>query len=175
MTKQELRKAMREAKTKYSRQQLGEMSRSVCNNIISNSLWRDASTVLLYYPLPDEVNVTPLIAEGRAEGKTILLPVVVGDDLAIRVYEGEQSLVTGAFGIKEPTGREYTDYASIDLVMVPGLAFNRDGHRLGRGKGYYDRLLPRLPNAHRIGVCFPFQLVDRVPSETHDQSVDSFV
>ncbi len=175
MTKQELRKAMREAKTEFSRQQLGEMSRSVCNNIISNSPWRNASTVLLYYPLPDEVDVTPLIAEGSAEGKMILLPVVVGDDLALRVYEGEQSLVTGAFGIKEPTGLEYTDYASIDLVMVPGLAFDRDGHRLGRGKGYYDRLLPRLPNAHRIGVCFPFQLVDSVPSETHDQSVDSFV
>ena len=70
--------------------------------------------------------------------------------------------------IEEPTGEVFTDYAAIDFIAVPGVAFDRKGNRLGRGKGYYDRLLPRIPSACKAGICFPFQLVEEVPAESFD-------
>ena len=84
-------------------------------------------------------------------------------------------LAIGAYGIEEPTGALFTDYATIDLVIVPGVAFDRDGNRLGRGKGYYDRLLPRIPSAYKVGICFPFQIVEEVPAEPFDIRMDEII
>lgn len=97
--------------------------------------------VLLYYSLKDEVDTHEFVRKWSRE-KRILLPVVVGDDLELRVYTGPEDLATGSYGIEEPTGELFTDYAAIDFVAVPGVAFDNAGNRLGRGKGYYDRLLP---------------------------------
>ena len=107
--------------------------------------------------------------------KRILLPVVVGDDLELRLYTGPEDLNPGAYGIEEPTGELFTDYADIDFIAVPGVAFDRNGNRLGRGKGYYDRLLPRIPSAHKAGICFPFQLVEEVPAEPFDIRMDEII
>lgn len=107
--------------------------------------------------------------------KRILLPVVVGDDLELRLYTGPEDLAIGAYGIEEPTGARFTDYTAIDLIIVPGVAFDRNGNRLGRGKGYYDRLLPRIPSAYKIGICFPFQVVEEVPAEPFDIRMDEII
>ena len=104
--------------------------------------------------------------------KQILLPVVIGNDLELRLYTGPQDLKKGAYGIEEPVGEPFTDYASIDLAIIPGVAFDVHGNRLGRGKGYYDRLLPRLPHIYKIGICFPFQLLEEVPTEALDVRMD---
>lgn len=135
--------------------------------------FRAAHTVLLYYSLPDEVDTRPLFQRWHSV-KQLLLPVVRGQELEIRRYTHPADLIVGAYGICEPTGDAFTDYNAIDLVVVPGIAFDCAGHRLGRGKGYYDRLLPRIP-AHRTGLCFPFQLVDEVPAEAFDVPVDEVV
>lgn len=103
-----------------------------------------------------------------------MLPVVVGDDLELRVYTGPEDLATGSYSIEEPTGELFTDYAAIDFVAVPGVAFDNAGNRLGRGKGYYDRLLPRL-TAFKAGICFPFQLVKEVPTEPFDIRMDTII
>ena len=81
----------------------------------------------------------------------------------------------GAFGILEPTGEVFSDYDNVDAAIIPGMAFDGHGNRLGRGKGYYDRLLPRLTKAYKIGVCFPFQYFDEIPSEEHDVVMDCVV
>lgn len=174
MEKKELRQIIRARKASYSKEQLEVMSVSVCRDIMQDGAWRAAGVVLLYHALPDEVNTELLIERAVFMGKTVLLPVVVGDDLELRVYEGDSSLSVGAFGIKEPIGPVFplSEYDSINLAIVPGMAFDAYGNRLGRGKGYYDRLLPRLRNAMKIGVCFPFQMVERVPSEVHDVKVE---
>lgn len=110
-------------------------------------------------------------------GKQVLLPVVDGSDLVLKCYERPASLREGAFHIMEPIGEPFpvSRYAEIDLAVIPGMAFDRAGHRLGRGKGYYDRLLPRLPKAYKLGVCFPFQLLDSIPCEEHDVVMDDVV
>ena len=135
--------------------------------------FRAANTILLYHSLGDEVDTHTFIKKWSSE-KRILLPVVVGDDLELRVYTGPEDLATGSYGIEEPTGELFTDYAAIDFVAVPGVAFDHAGNRLGRGKGYYDRLLPRL-TAFKAGICFPFQLVEEVPAESFDIRMDTII
>lgn len=98
----------------------------------------------------------------------------MGDDLELRFYTGSQDLVTGSYNIGEPVGERFTDYAAIDLAVIPGVAFDLAGNRLGRGKGYYDRLLPLLP-AFKAGICFPYQLVEEVPAESFDICMDTVI
>lgn len=133
-----------------------------------------ANTVLLYYSLPDEVDTHEFVQKWSRE-KRILLPVVVGDDLELRIYTGSEDLSTGSYGIEEPTGELFTNYAAIDFIAVPGVAFDGNGNRLGRGKGYYDRLLPHIPAAYKAGICFPFQLVEEVPAEPFDIRMDEII
>ncbi len=145
-------------------------SADICQRVGQMARWQQARTVLLYHALPDEPDLQALLDEAFLSGRQVLLPVVVGDDLVLKRYEGRESLREGAFHILEPQGEDFPfeQYHQIDLALIPGMAFDREGHRLGRGRGYYDRLLPRIPQAHTLGVCFPFQLLDAIPSEPHD-------
>ena len=140
------------------------------------AVFREARTVLAYYALDDEV-CTHDFVQRWAEKKTMLLPKVVGDDLTLHPYINILSMKEGAFGIMEPCTPQFTDYAAIDLVLVPGVAFDRQGNRLGRGRGYYDRLFGHLLPAgvRKVGVCYPFQLVEKVPVEATDVCMDCVI
>ena len=81
----------------------------------------------------------------------------------------------GAYNIMEPVGEVFTDYAQIDLAVIPGVAFDRQLNRMGRGKGFYDRLLPQLGDAYKIGICFDFQLVESIECEEHDIRMDEVI
>ena len=133
--------------------------------------FREARTVVIYFSLKDEVH-THFFIEKWAKSKTILLPAIIGDELELRVYSGADDLTTGPYNIPEPVGKPFTELAGIDLIVIPGMAFDRLGNRLGRGKGYYDKLLPQL-DAFKIGLCFPFQLVEEVPVEAFDICMDA--
>lgn len=177
MDKKALRREIRYRKSQYSREQLSDLSAGICERVVASHPWQSASTVLLYYPLPDEVDTRLLIEKSVALGKRVLLPVVVGDDLELREYKGVSSMKEGAFGILEPTGDVFPEdrYCEIDFAVVPGMAFDEENNRLGRGRGYYDRLLPRLRRAMLAGVCFPFQIVKKIHTESHDISMDVVV
>jgi 5-formyltetrahydrofolate cyclo-ligase len=172
MTKQELRAQIRATKRQHTSEQLAVFSKTICNEILSMSIFQSSHTLLLYSPLPDEVDVFPIIDNAYENGKTVLLPKVVGEDLELHIYKGVESLERGAFGILEPRGDIFDDFDAVELTIIPGMAFDHSNHRLGRGKGYYDRLLPRLKNAYKIGVCFPFQFLNEIPSEVHDVVMD---
>ena len=81
----------------------------------------------------------------------------------------------GAYGIMEPEGPAFTAYDDIDLIIIPGVAFDVKHNRLGRGKGYYDRFLPLIPDTYKIGVCFPFQMTTSIPAEEHDIRMDEII
>lgn len=168
--KQAMRAEVRQRKQAHSQEVRTAMSGAVRATLLNHPQWQKAQCVMLYHPLPDEVDVAPLLDIALASGKSVLLPEVVSDDLQLRRYTGIDSLQRGAFGILEPTGEVFPHecYADVSLVIVPGMAFDAEGHRLGRGKGFYDRLLPRLAHAYCIGVCYPFQRFEKVPSESHD-------
>ncbi len=106
------------------------------------------------------------------EEKDIILPVVVGDGLLeLRRYKGKQDLAVGAYGILEPAGEAFVNFDTIDLAIIPGMAFDAEGNRLGRGKGFYDRLLPKL-KATKIGICFGFQVAAHLPIDPYDFPMD---
>ena len=171
-TKQALRQLIRLRKQQHS---TGE-SVAVIAQLKENPRFSLARTLLLYSALPDEVQTQPLLNQLAAEGKTVLLPRVTSNtDMELRCYTGAADLQKGAFGIMEPIGEVFTDYATIDVAVIPGMAFDPNGHRLGRGKGYYDRFLARIPHVHKIGLCFAWQLVDCVPTDVNDIMMDCVV
>ena len=173
MTKKELRQMIRQRKQQHP---VGESSAFI-RRLKDNSHFTHAQTLLLYSALPDEVPTQILINELAAQGKTVLLPHVVSDtEMELRRYSGPADLQQGAFGILEPTGELFTDYNTIDVAIIPGMAFDVKGHRLGRGKGYYDRFLDKLsPSTYKIGLCFSWQLVDHVPTDEHDIPMDEVI
>lgn len=174
MNKKELRKTIRERKRQFTRQQLYELSLSVIDRLKKHERFVEAKTVLLYYSLPDEVNTHELVAS--LKGKTIVLPKVIdSENMILCEYSDSNDLQEGAFHIMEPAGRVFDNYEKIDLAVVPGMAFDNDGNRLGRGKGYYDRLLSCLNNTYKIGICFQFQMADHIPTEPTDIKMDEVI
>lgn len=127
---------------------------------------------MLYASLPDEVQTLDFIEAWRHR-KTIILPTVVGDDIIPVELADDVTFAEGDFHIPEPQSHPYT--GGFDLIVVPGMAFDSNGHRLGRGKGYYDRFLAQHPKVHTIGLCFDFQLLPEVPSESHDRIIDEII
>ena len=172
MTKQELRQLIRQRKQLHS----VDEAVAVIARLRQEPHFAHARTLLLYSALPDEVQTQPLLDELLSQGKTILLPRVVSDtNMELRRYTGPQDLQPGAYHIMEPTGQLFTDYKQIDIAIIPGMAFDREGHRLGRGKGYYDRFLTLIPDAYKIGMCFPWQMADNVPCAPHDIKMDAVI
>jgi 5-formyltetrahydrofolate cyclo-ligase len=174
--KAQLRQTIRQRKKSFSTAALAKLSSDIVAELEANDHFRDAEVVLMYDALPDEVQTAAFI-EKWYKKKTVLLPKVAGENLTLHIYKGKAYMETGAFHIPEPTTPPFLQYSSIDLAVVPGMAFDRKGHRLGRGKGYYDRLfstmLPQKP--FKIGLAFPFQIVDEVPVEPTDVSMDALV
>lgn len=174
MHKDVLRQQIRQLKRQFTPQQLEELSLPIIARL--KSRLAEAQTVLAYYSLPDEVNTHQLLDDLLAEGKKVLLPKVLDDEtMEIRRYTGRHDLQEGILHLMEPIGEPFTAYEDIDIVVVPGMAFDACGHRLGRGRGYYDRFLAAHPYIYKIGVCFDFQKVAEVPTDEHDMSVDEVI
>lgn len=173
MDKTELRKEIRRRKKDTPAVELTRQSETLCKQVLSTDWWQNSQVVLLYSALPDEVDIQLLIDDARENGKIVLLPVVVGDILQLHPLDGDFKI--GAFGIREPVtkGDAFTDYSKIDVAIIPGMAFDADHHRLGRGKGYYDRLLSECKDVKKVGVCFDFQYLDNIPNEAHDILMDA--
>lgn len=153
-------------------------SECIARRIQALACWRRARVVLLYAPLPDEPELGSLIHDALATGRQVALPVFLPDRgvYGIRgILDPGEDLMIGRHGVREP-GPKCPELApeAVDLAVVPGLAFTPDGWRLGRGGGYYDRLLAAL-GAVRCGVARDEQMLDRLPVETHDVRLDVVV
>ena len=177
MDKKELRRIIRERKAALTEAERRMKSEDVCRRVMETDVWKEARTVLLYVSLEDEVDTGLLTEWAREEGKTVLLPTCVGDDLVLKVYEGREMMKPGAYGIMEPTGRamEEKDYGEIDLAIVPGMAFDKSGGRLGRGRGFYDRTLRKMPRCFKMGVCWEVQMVEKVPTDVYDIKMNNVI
>lgn len=128
-----------------------------------------ADRILMYHSLPDELHTHSFLGKW-GKRKRFFLPRVNGVNLEILPYD-ESRLELGSFHIEEPTGSETVDPSEIELVVVPAVAYDRRGNRLGRGKGFYDRFL-KSTKATKVGVGYEFQLVEDLPVEPHDVAMD---
>ena len=172
MTKKELRQSIRTAKKQHTAEELQRQSVAVMQKLAEHPRFRAAERVMLYASLPDEVETLAFIESWRHR-KTIVLPTVVGDDIIPVELADTTVFAEGDFHIPEPQNHPYT--GDFDLIVVPGMAFDMDGNRLGRGRGYYDRFLAIHPEVYTIGLCFDFQLVPVVPSEPHDHPINEIL
>lgn len=173
ITKEEIRNQIRLLKKKQTAISTDEQSGRIAGLLEQHPLFTQARRILLYHALPDEAQTECLIEKWHPH-KKIYLPVVCGENLKVCRFQPGQ-LIKGNYGIWEPTpGEENTESLDFDLIIVPGMAFDRKGHRLGRGKGYYDRLLAGS-NTPTIGLCLDFQLLDTIPTAPHDISMDCVI
>ena len=172
-----LRREIKQRIGALSKEDIKSQSISACKLAAGLIAFKNARTILSYRALPGECDPAELVKAAASMGKNVAYPVCSGDGgLELYIPYDESCFVKGAYGRAEPdrerSGRMMID--QIDLIIVPGLAFGRDLYRLGRGGGYYDRLLSS-GHAYRCGFCFSLQLRDAVPCEEHDCSVDCIV
>lgn len=168
-SKKELRQWIRTQKKLMSQEERLQQSAVIVEEILQHPRIVAAKVIMAYCSLPDEVHTLDLLVQLLGKGKRLLLPKVMNDqEMQLREIRSMNDLSEGAFHIMEPNGSEFTDYNLIDVAIVPGMAFDLEGHRLGRGRGYYDRFLAQTPNIYKIGVSFSFQKVSSVPVEAND-------
>jgi 5-formyltetrahydrofolate cyclo-ligase len=169
-----LRSEIAVLKKQFSKETIDCKSDKICNNLVRTSEFENADRIAVYFSLPDEVQTQKLI-EGWKDKKEIYLPVIVGNEMKFHKYHGANRLKTGVFGIKEPdTDSEKTEISDVDLFIVPGMAFDRHFNRLGRGKGFYDRILNNVKKPV-AGLCFGFQLFNHIPSNQYDKKMTKII
>lgn len=172
MDKKELRALIKALKKQHSKEQLIAQSEQIMGKLEQHPDFIKAEKVMLYSALPDEVQTQAFLDKWHLK-KTVILPTVVGDDIIPVEYGEDTGFAVGDFNILEPQNKPYL--GGFDLIIVPGVAFDSKGNRLGRGRGYYDRFLCQHLEVKRIGICFDFQLVDEVPSEDFDIRMDEVI
>lgn len=169
MDKESIRARVKARKNLLDDAERASAAESVFGLIEKTAAFIMSEHILMYNSLPDELSTRDFISRWKSV-KHFFLPRVNGIDLDILPYDSTR-MSLGAFRIEEPQGDDITDPALMELIIVPAMAYDRKGNRLGRGKGYYDRLLPRS-KALRIGVAYDFQLVDELETDPFDQPVD---
>ncbi len=149
-------------------------SRLIKEALFGVSVFKKAKRVMFYIAFGGEVDTEDMIKEAQELGKIIVVPVCKKNRIIKACLLGKDAkLARGPYGIWEPVVQECVDLKHLDLVIVPGIAFDKKGNRLGRGKGYYDRFLKRLPRkTTSIGLAYDFQILPSVPAKAHDVGVN---
>jgi 5-formyltetrahydrofolate cyclo-ligase len=151
-----------------------ERSSAAVERLLQQSVWHEAKTVLAYRALKDELDLSHALARGQAQGKLLALPRYVAAENAYcaALFDDQVNLARGAFGVHEPgPDAEVLPLNRLDVVLVPGVAFDACGRRLGRGRGFYDRLLAQVRGI-KCGVALDEQIVEELPAEPHDIAMD---
>lgn len=179
MTKAEIRRQIAARRPDF--QTLEKWSAAAVEKFQTLEVFKSARTVGAYMPMADEVDITPLfsfdsfVAQDRQSSEKVFYIPAFDESLgSYRLARYDGKLRKGKFGIPEPVNPVFAAADEIDLIVVPGVAFDRAGRRVGRGGGFYDRLLP-LYSAVRAGICFDFQCLENVPGEEHDAVMDYLI
>lgn len=167
-------RAQRAAQPEPSRRAASER---ICQHIAGSEVFARARRIALYYPFAGEVDLRPLFESAWRAGKAVALPRLLdGATMEFRYHVPDSALGNNRFGIPEPSpDAEIARTEAIDLAVFPGVAFDAAGHRLGMGRGYYDRAFASAHGAFRLGVGFALQLVAAVPADDHDLSMHAVV
>jgi len=169
--KRSFRKHVKQLKAAIPGEEKQERSMELFAQLERYPVFQQATLLMAYWSMPDEV-YTHAFVERWYKHKTILLPVVKGDVLELRQFEGKARMKPGdRYGIPEPVGASFTRLEELELIIVPGVAFDEQYNRLGRGKAYYDGLLKNT-DAFKVGVCFQEQFFSEVPHDENDVKMD---
>ena len=173
MTKQEIREQNKALRRQMSRNDVETKSQTAAEIFLKSELYTASRQIMLYMPLGNEVDLTKVKAAALADGKSVVLSVTERNSGIITPICVDESTVfeKGSFSVMEPKSTDVADMTRTDVVLVPGIAFDKSGARVGFGKGCYDMLLERY-NGVKIGVCYDFQLQNEIPADKHDVKMD---
>lgn len=174
----EIRERRQQTRRALPREAREERSRSICERLMAMPEWADAETVLAFVSMPREVQTRPAVEAAWAAGKTVAAPRMNAtfDDLELRAWRPDDALEeSGMMFLQPPEEAPPVADDAVDLVLVPALAVDDRGHRIGYGKGFYDRLLPRLERALTVALVFDFERIAEVPDREGDVAVDVVV
>lgn len=172
MDKRELRHSIREQKRGMTIEQIETASQRLGELLAENELYRQAKTIYAYLPYNQEVRTVPMLQRALAEGKRVAVPKVFGEDMRFIYLTDLSQVAKGYAGIPEPIADGPVAEDKTALVLMPGLAFDREGHRIGYGGGFYDRFLAMEPEHPTLALCYAFQLLPKVETEEFDIPVD---
>ena len=171
--KKEIRQKLLAMRSACPKEERTRQSADIARQVLAHPAYHSCGTLFSYVPFRQEVDTWPVMRTALAEGKTVAVPKVEGREMTFYRITGEADLAPGSFGILEPKESCPAIWpAAGDVMLLPGAAFDREGHRIGYGGGYYDRYLEQYPVPVKLGICFAFQLVDAIPAETFDQAAD---
>ena len=172
MNKQELRRAIRERKRAMTAEEIEARSAVLAEKFAQSDAYKAAKTIYGYLPYNQEVRTVPMLRRALEEGKRVAVPKVYGDDMKFIYLDDLSQVAKGYAGIPEPVddGPVATDTQA--LVLMPGLVFDKAGHRIGYGGGFYDRFLSREPDHPTVALCYDFQVMEKIETESFDIPVD---
>lgn len=175
-TKDEIRRINKDLRSRLNSDEVREKSKSASEHFLNSEFYKNSNVLMLYMPLGKETDTTDIFSKALLDGKKTIFPVTDPETGVITpcYADSEDGFTKGAFSVSEPSGEFVSDVSVIDVVLVPGIAYDRNGARVGFGKGCYDRLLSRT-KAFKIGFCYEFQIVDSISSDSHDIAVDYIV
>lgn len=172
MDKTQLRRSIREQKRAMTEEEILRRSARLAEMFAASEAYRSARTIYGYLPYNQEVRTTAMLQQALKDGKRVAVPKVYGDNMKF-IYLDDLSLVAkGYAGIPEPIADGPVASDETALVLMPGLAFDAQGHRIGYGGGFYDKFLAAEPNHPTLALCYEFQLLPRLETEAHDIPVD---
>ncbi len=173
--KNQLKESILEKRNYLPKEEIIEKSRKIKNNLFNLEHYKKSKTIMFFVSFNTEVNTHEMIKEAL-KSKTLIVPKVAHHEIEPSVIIDLDNLIpSGKFGILEPIELMKIAYKNIDLVLVPGIVFDKEGHRIGYGLGYYDKFLKKVPKAIKIGLAFDFQIIDKILREMHDVPVDLIV
>ena len=172
MDKKALRQKIREQKRSLTQEVIEESSRKLGDLFLASELYRNAKTIYGYLPYNQEVQTVPMLEQALADGKRVAVPKIYGDEMKFIYLTDLTKVEKGYSGIPEPILDDPVGDDPTALVLMPGLAFDKDGHRIGYGGGFYDKFLAAEPNHPTIALCYEFQMVENLPTEEYDIPVD---
>ena len=172
MDKKTLRTQIREKKQAMTPEQIEKASRALAEQFLALEVYRNAKTLYGYLPYNQEVRTVPILARALADGKQVAVPKVYGDEMRFICLTDLTQVETGYAGIPEPIADEPIADDPAALVLMPGLAFDKEGHRIGYGGGFYDKFLNAEPTHPTVALCYAFQMVEDLPTEEFDVPVD---
>lgn len=173
MNKQELRRAIRERKRAMTEEEIVERSNALAEKFYNSPAYQAASTIYGYLPYNQEVRTVPMLQRALDEGKRVAVPKVYGEEMRFIYLEDLTQVSKGYAGIPEPIADAPVAEDQRALVLMPGLAFDPQGHRIGYGGGFYDRFLAQEPHHPTLALCYEFQVQAHLDTEEFDIPVDT--
>ena len=173
MDKKELRRSIRERKRAMTEEEIVSRSEKLGVLFAQSEAYKNAKTIYGYLPYNQEVRTVPMLERALRDGKRVAVPKVYGDEMKFLYLDDLTKVSKGYAGIPEPIADGPVADDETALVLMPGLAFDPQGHRIGYGGGFYDKFLAAEPNHPTLALCYEFQLLPELDTEEHDIPVDT--